>query len=542
MFADLVLVNGQVITSNMEYDVNEAVAVTDNQIVMVGTNEEVKQLIGSQTEVVDLAGRSLVPGFIDSHLHITLYGTNKLGVSCKEPTIESLHDVLKEIEKKVNETPIGKWVRAWGFNQTKISENRYPSRKELDLISSNHPIILRRACGHISVVNSKALELAGIDEHTTDPEGGIVVRDEEGVPTGVLIENAQMPFYELADFTHEELLQGLMMASNDFTASGITSIHDAGVSSPENFRVMQEAVRNGNIQVRVYAIVSTINKSEEFVDKMIKAGISTGLGDEKFKIGPAKVFTDGSSSGPTAAMREPYTDDSENSGILYFSQEELNRILGEAHEKGFQITAHAQGDRAIEMMLNCIDEALKKHPRKNHRHRIEHAGITMPDLVERMRQLEVIPIPNPAFFLEYGDGYMKSYGERVNHMYPVRDFIDKGIIAAGGSDSPVTSFNPLLGIHGAVNRKSSTGQIVGGNQRIGVLEAIKLFTWNGAYASFEENIKGSIEIGKLADLVVLNGAILDVPTDQIKDMQVDYTIIGGKVVFQKESNNILSKS
>ncbi|MGW6299631.1 amidohydrolase [Peribacillus butanolivorans] len=512
MFADLVLVNGQVITSNMEYDVNEAVAVTDNLIVAVGKNEEVKRLIGSQTEVVDLAGRSLVPGFIDSHLHITLFGTNKLGVSCKEPTIESLHDVLKEIEKKVNETPIGNWVRVWGFNETKISENRYPSRKELDHISSNHPIILRRACGHISVVNSKALEIAGIDEHTPDPEGGIVVRDEVGVPTGVLIENAQMPYYELADYTHEELLQGLMMASNDFIASGITSIHDAGVSSPENFRVM------------------------------IKAGISTGLGDEKFKIGPAKVFTDGSSSGPTAAMREPYTDNSEHSGILYFSQEELNRILGEAHEKGFQITAHAQGDRAIEMMLNCIEEALKKHPRKNHRHRIEHAGITMPDLVERMRQLEVIPIPNPAFFLEYGDGYIKSYGERVNHMYPVRDFIDKGIIAAGGSDSPVTSFKPLLGIHGAVNRKSSTGQDVGGNQRIGVLEAIKLFTWNGAYASFEENLKGSIEIGKLADLVVLSSAILDVPTDQIKDMQVDYTIIGGKVVFQKESNDILSKS
>ncbi|MFE4894726.1 amidohydrolase [Peribacillus butanolivorans] len=542
MFADLVLVNGQVITSNMEYDVNEAVAVTDNLIVAVGKNEEVKRLIGSQTEVVDLAGRSLVPGFIDSHLHITLFGTNKLGVSCKEPTIESLHDVLKEIEKKVNETPIGNWVRVWGFNETKIPENRYPSRKELDHISSNHPIILRRACGHISVVNSKALEIAGIDEHTSDPAGGIVVRDEVGVPTGVLIENAQMPYYELADYTHEELLKGLMMASNDFIASGITSIHDAGVSSPENFRVMQEAVRNGQVQVRTYAIVSTINKSEEFVDKMIKAGISTGLGDEKFKIGPAKVFTDGSSSGPTAAMREPYTDNSEHSGILYFSQEELNRILGEAHEKGFQITAHAQGDRAIEMMLNCIEEALKKHPRKNHRHRIEHAGITMPDLVERMRQLEVIPIPNPAFFLEYGDGYIKNYGERVNHMYPVRDFIDKGIIAAGGSDSPVTSFNPLIGIHGAVNRKSSTGQDVGGNQRIGVLEAIKLFTWNGAYASFEENIKGSIEIGKLADLVVLNGAILDVPTDQIKDMQVDYTIIGGKVVFQKESNDILSKS
>lgn len=219
--------------------------------------------------------------------------------------------------------------------------------------------------GHICVVNNKALEMANINEDTPDPEGGKIARDESRVPTGVLIEIAQMPLYDLADYSKEETRHGLILASEDFIAAGITSIHDAGVSSPENFRVMQEAVRDGEVKLRIYAMICTLNKSEEFVEKIIEAGIAFGLGNERFKIGPAKVFTDGSSSGPTAAMREPYTSNPEDCGILYFNQEELNRILGQAHENGFQITAHAQGDKDIEMMLNCIEEALKNHPRTN---------------------------------------------------------------------------------------------------------------------------------------------------------------------------------
>ncbi|WP_455920172.1 amidohydrolase [Priestia megaterium] len=540
MEANLVFWNGQVITVDQDLSIVEAVAVKDNKILAVGNNEEIKAFVGDQTQIIDLKGKSLLPGFIDSHIHLTLYGTNKLGVSCKEPHIHSINDVLADLRRKAKQTPKGEWVRAWGFNETVIDEKRFPSRHELDQISTEHPIMIIRTCAHISVVNSKALELAGINDTTPDPEGGKIVRDVRGKATGVLMETAHMNMFEKAKYSDEELRKGMSLASNDFISAGITSIHDAGGYGPNNLRIMQEAVRSKDVKLRVYAIVGALNNSEDFVKKMTQAGIITGLGDEKFRIGPAKVFTDGSSSGPTIATRQSYTSDSNNYGILYFSQEELNHILGEAHRKGFQITAHAQGDRAIELMLNCIEEALRQHPRDDHRHRIEHAGITPPDLLKRMKKLGVIPIPNPSFFYEFGDGYIKNYGERVHDMFPVRSFIDEGVIAAGGSDSPVTTHNPLMGIHVGVNRESRSGHGVGTNQRISVMEAIKLYTWNGAYASFEEDIKGSIEIGKLADFVILNDSILDVSSKNIKDIQVDMTVIDGEIVYQQEKKEILS--
>lgn len=540
MYADMIMKNGQIITVDENNRIVEAVAVKGNQILAVGTDAEIQTFIGEQTEVIDLKGKSLLPGFVDSHLHLTLYGTNKLGISCKEPHITSIENILEDLKEKAKQTPKGQWIRAWGFNETKIIEQRYPTRWELDVISTEHPIMIIRTCAHISIVNSKALELGGMNELTADPEGGKIIRDDNGLPTGVLVETAHMQMFEQANYTEEELRQGMALASDDFIAAGITSIHDAGGYGPDNLRVMQKAVLLGDVKVRIYAMLGALNNSQDFVAKVMEAGIVTGLGNERFRLGPVKVFTDGSSSGPTIATRQPYTSNPDDYGILYFTQEELNQILGEAHAKGFQITAHAQGDRAIEMMLNCIEEALHKHPRENHRHRIEHAGVTMPDLLERMKQLDVVPIPNPPFFYEFGDGYIKNYGERVHHMFPVRDFIDAGVIAAGGSDSPVTTFNPLMGIHVAVNRKSASGQEVGSNQRVNVLEAIKLYTWNGAYASFEEQIKGSIEPGKLADFVVLDARILDVSIDRIKELQVEMTVIDGKIVYHKGNKPVLS--
>ncbi|MET3288905.1 UNVERIFIED_CONTAM: putative amidohydrolase YtcJ [Brevibacillus sp. OAP136] len=535
MVADLVFVNGQVITVDEKNRFAEAVAVKESRIVAVGSNQEIESWIGEQTQKIDLHGKSLLPGFIDSHLHLTAYGTVKLGVDCKAPHIKSLQHLFAELKALAGQTPKGEWLRASGFNETKIEEQRYPSRWELDAISTEHPIQITRTCSHISVVNSKALELGSITEETPNPDGGRIDRDEEGIPTGLLIETAHSSLMQIAVYTEDDIRRAMAMASADFIAAGITSIHDAGGFGPENLRMLQQAVKADDIKVRVYAMIGSLNRSEDFVKKMVEAGVITGLGDERFRIGPAKIFTDGSSSGPTIATREPYTSDPENFGILYFTQEKINEILGEAHRKGFQITAHAQGDRAIEMVLNCIEESLGKYPRNDHRHRIEHAGITTPDLLERMKKLGVVPVPNPPFFYEFGDGYVKNYGGRVNHMYPARDFIDNGIIAAGSSDCPVTHYNPLLGIHVAVNRKSGSGQAVGANQRITVLEAIKLYTWNGAYASFEENIKGSIEVGKLADLVVLSEPILDVAEDRIKEIQVDMTLIGGKLEYVRDA-------
>lgn len=533
--ADTVFLNGEVIAVDADDNIEEALAVAGDKILAVGTDEEIRGFVGDSTRVVDLDGRTLLPGIIDAHMHLLVYGTNRLGVDCKQPHVETLEDIFDELRKKCEATKPGEWVRASGFNNTTIAEGRYPTREELDAVSTEHPILLVRTCGHISAANSLALEQAGVDRDTKDPEGGRIGRDENGEPNGLLVEAAHMSAFETASFTEAEYREALRIASKDLLAAGITSIHDAGGYGPHNLRTMKQAVADGDVRLRVYAIVCSLNDSEKTVGKAIEAGMVTGLGDERFRIGPAKVFTDGSSSGPTVATREPYTSDPGDPGILYYDQGRLDAILGEAHDLGFQITAHAQGDRAVEMMVNCIEASLKRTPRDDHRHRIEHSGITPPDLLERIRDLGIIPIPNPAFVHEFGDGYLRDYGERVNNMFPARDFLDAGVMAAGGSDSPVTDYDPLLGIHCAVNRRSSSGAEVGANQRVGLLEAIRMFTYNGAYASFEEDIKGSLEPGKLADLALLSEPILSTPPEKIKDIRVDETFVGGEEAFSRHA-------
>lgn len=533
MIADIVMTNGEVLTMDENNRIDEAVAIKSNKIIAVGKNSEMSSFISDQTKLINLEGRTLLPGFIDAHLHLTIYGTNLLSVSCKASHIKSLNDIFKDLKKKCQETPKGEWVRAWGFKEDALLEKRFPTKQELDQISTEHPIVIIRTCNHTSIANSTALEIAGINEHTKNPDGGILERDCLGLLTGKLIENAHMQLFEHAAYSSEELKEGMALASDDFVKYGITSVHDAGAygDGGETMRMMQEAVNENKVKVRVYAIVGSLTNSHDFVRNMINESKFSGQGDHRFRIGPAKLFTDGSSTGPTIATREGYTHNPKDFGVIYYEQEELNRILGEAHDNGFQITAHAQGDKAIEMVLNCIEEALKKNPRENHRHRIEHAGIAAPDLQERIKNLGVIPIPNPGFIYVNGDHYKEYYGDRVNVMYPAKDYLDKGIIIAFGSDTPVIDLDPLLGIHSAVNRKSSSGNPIGDEQSIGVLDAIRAYTWNGAYASFEENIKGSIETGKLADLTILNESILNKPINQIKDMFVEKTMINGEFVY-----------
>jgi len=533
MTADYIFVNGEVVTVNPRDDVAQAAAVRDNEICAVGTTEEVSQLAGPKTRVIDLQGNSLLPGFIDSHLHMLLYGTNQLGVDCKND-IGSVGGIKDRLAERARNTPEEEWVRGWGYNDTKLAEERHPTRWDLDEVSVEHPVIAVRTCNHISVVNSKALELLGIGRDTPDPEGGSIGRDENGEPTGVLKETAHMLAFEASRYSPSEMVEALSIADRDFVRLGITSIHEAGGYGPDQMRAMYRAVAEGHAKVRIYAMVCSLNRSEEFVEKMVKAGIVTGVGDERFRIGPAKIFTDGSSSGPTCATREPYTSDPNDSGILYYSQEEIDEILGTAHERGFQITAHAIGDRAVEMVMNCIEKALAEHPREDHRHRIEHAGMVPPDLMERMKRLGIVPIPNPAFFYEFGEGYVRNYGERVEHMFPLSDYRRQDIVAASGSDTPVTVPNPLRGIYCAITRKTESGTPVGESQRTNLLHAIRSFTQNGAYASFEEDRKGSIEVGKLADLVALDGPILSSTPERILSMRPTLTMIDGELVFEDE--------
>lgn len=535
MHADIVFTNGEVLTVDQNDSIAEAVAVKDHIIVAVGKNDEIEHYIGEETRVIDLEGKSLLPGFIDPHLHLTIYGTNLLGISCASPDINSLEDLFAEIKKRATSTPKGEWIRVTSFNESAVEEERFPTIQELDAISTEHPIVIIRVCNHTSIANSKAMELAGITRDTVNPAGGEIERDSSGDLTGKMIENAHMQLFSVADYSEEEIAQGLKLASQVFVESGITSLHDAGSYGwgPDILQLIKKAIDSGDVKNRVYTLIGSLTDSESFVRHMIDEGAVTGDGDEWLKIGPAKLFTDGSSTGPTLATREPYDSDPTDTGILYYEQERMNEILGEAHSKGYQITAHAQGDRAIEMLLNCIENALNENPRSDHRHRIEHAGIASPDLQDRMKELGVVIIPNPAFIYANGDSYIKNFGERVNVMYPANDYLEKGIPFAFASDTPIVDHNPLLGIHAAVNRKSISGQDVGVSQRVSVQDAIKAYTYMGAYASFDEKIKGSIEVGKLADLVILDESVLSLDTEKIKDVSVVMTIIDGVVEYEK---------
>ncbi|MGG0658218.1 amidohydrolase [Rummeliibacillus pycnus] len=538
MKANIVFLNGEVITVDGQDSIQEALAISDNKILAVGSNDEMKGFIGDSTQVIDLDGKSLLPGIIDAHLHLVMYGAFQLNISCKEPGMDSIDAILTALKERAANTPKGQWIRAWGFNENTVKEKRYPTLEELDAISTDHPINITRTCGHIGVVNSVALQLAGIDETTPNPQGGVIEKDAQGKLTGRIIENAYMKLNEQAAYTNKEIDQAIQIAQQHFLEVGITSVHEAGTFTKESFRSLQLASQKGDLKIRVYAVIASLNDCTQFTLNMMESGVVTGTGNEFFKVGPAKLFTDGSSTGPTIATREGYTSNPEDHGILYYTEDEIYEVLGKAHELGYQITVHAQGDKAIELYLNVVERALKENPRENHRHRIEHAGISSPDLQERMKELKMIPIPNPPFPYEFGESYLTNYGERTDYMYPARDFIDQGIIAAAGSDSPVTTYNPFIGIHEAVNRVTANGNPFGEKQKIDVLEAIRLYTYNGAYASFEEDIKGSLEPGKLADVIVLDRSILKTPPQELKDIQVELTVLDGETLFERSKTNI----
>ncbi|WP_374967383.1 amidohydrolase [Lysinibacillus sp. RS5] len=538
MKANIAFLNGEVITVDGQDSIREALAISDNKIVAVGSNEEIKELIGDSTQVIDLEGKSILPGIIDAHLHLVTYGTFHLSISCKEPGLDSIDAILTALKDKAATTPKGQWIRASGFNERTVKEKRYPTLEELDNITIDHPIVITRTCCHIGIVNSVALRLAGIDETTPDPQGGLIERNAKGQRTGRLIETAYMQFNECASYSNEEVYQAIQIAQQHFLKGGITSIHEAGTFTKDSYRILQLASQKGDLKIRVYAMIAILNDCKQFTLNMMESGVLTGTGNEFFKVGPAKLFTDGSSTGPTIATREGYTSNPDDHGILFYTEDEIYEVLGKAHELGYQITVHAQGDQAIESYLNVVERALKENPRENHRHRIEHAGISSPDLQQRMKELKMIPIPNPPFPYEFGESYLTNYGERTDFMYPARDFIDQGIIAAAGSDSPVTTYNPFMGIHAAVNRLTANGTSFGERQKIDVLEAIRLYTYNGAYASFEEDIKGSLEPGKLADMIVLDRSILKTLPQDLKDIQVELTILDGDILFERSKTKI----
>ena len=382
--ADLIFVGGRVHTVNATNDIVPALAVGGGRILAAGDDAEIRALAGPGARVVELRGRSLLPGFIDGHCHLTGLGMAAASIDCKAPGMQSIAALQAAVKQRAASQPPGTWIRGRGYDQSRLKEKRHPNRLDWDAVAPDHPVIFTRTCGHISSVNGRALAAAGIDDATPDPAGGRYDRDG-GRHLGVAYETAQTPLQVAAMPSADDFRDALLRADTAYIAAGGTSVHDAGGLVGPAFGPAQALADAGRLRIRIYAF-ATVNSREHPLMGLLGTGVRTGLGNERLRLGAFKVMTDGSSSGPTAATREPYTSDCHDCGILYWSQDDLDDLIGRAHRQGFQCTVHAVGDRAIEQTLNAMARAQRESPRQGLRHRIEHCGICPPDLRTRVRE------------------------------------------------------------------------------------------------------------------------------------------------------------
>ena len=530
MPANFIFRNGPIITVDSANPKPEAVAVQAHWISRVGTHEEVLAEAGPATITIDLDGRALLPGLNDNHTHPISFGQGLSQIDASPAAAPTLASVQNAFRRRASEQPDG-WLLARGYDDTRLDIHRHPTRYELDEATGNRPALLVRTCGHLAVANSAALQLAGVTATTANPVGGAIDRDGYGVPTGLLRETAMKLVSDYIPApTIGDMKAFLKAAGKRFNEFGITSAGEAAISNSRQLAAYQELAKARELPMRIFAMMLI----DDTLEELARLGIQTGFGDAWFRLGPAKVFQDGSGGGRTAAMSVEYRNDPGNRGITIYDQAELNERFTRAHAAGFQMAAHAIGDRAISMILTAYETALEANPHPNPRPRIEHCGLCTPDHLQRMKAIGAVAIPQPSFIYYLGDSYIENFTEEELAMsYPGRSWFDGGIVAVGSSDVPVVSCNPFVNLRSAVTRMTQDGQYMGRNQGVTIEEALRMFTINGAYASFEESIKGSITEGKLADLTLLSEDPRAVEPEQLHTLRADLTMIDGRVVFER---------
>jgi hypothetical protein len=541
--ADLVLHHGKIVTFGRSNKVVEAIAVKNGKVLALGNSDSMLELAGRGTQKIDLKGRTMIPGLIDSHVHPDMHAMFR----CKWrdiswPRIRSVDDCLKLIRKEAQSTPMQDWILGFRYDDQKVGG--YPSIKDLDDAANGRPVLIMRTDGHIGIANHAAFELCGVGKNTPNPAFGQFDRDPHtGELTGVVRETATHMLQEKIErsYTLDELVTALPLVLEEYLRYGITSIHNSATTRNglKAYQVLRQA---GKLPIRVGVIISGWEKG--FPEACMDAGIRTGLGDEWIRIIGVEWIPDCSTSGRTAAYYEPYVgkpvigEPSPNYGVLnafpFEDLEDLKALAIQCHKAGLRICMDGLGDRGIDWVLDVYEAALKEHPVEDHRMRIEHCSFVPPKILERIKRVGVIDSSATGFMYDLGDAYISARGkENMKWMFPHRSLIDAGIVAPGHSDDFVTHINPMRAIYSLVNRKTDSGQAFGPEQAITVEEALRCYNVHGAYAGFEENIKGSLEKGKLADMVVLDRDIFTIPKEEIKDVRVDLTIIGGVVRFQR---------
>jgi predicted amidohydrolase YtcJ len=539
--ADIVLINGNIVTVDKNNPRAEALAVKGDTIVALGFYKEIKSYIDKKgTKIIDLQGKLALPGFNDSHVHF-IYGGHAL-MSVSLDRVSSFDEIQRRVQEKIEDKNDGEWISGRGWDQEILPGKKWPTKELIDEVAPNNPVTLSRICGHCTLVNSYVLRISGITKDTPNPPGGVIVKDPDtGEPTGILHEKAmdliKRPQLSNSE-SHEMDKKAVGLAVTEAARFGVTSVHDLD----GKIEVFKELLDEGELTVRVYAgeaLTSSPEKLPEY--KEWKRELVDN--NHMLKFGVIKGFIDGSLGSSTALLAEPYKNNPSTSGILLMRQEELNDIVSLYDKENFQIAIHAIGDKGCDVVLNAFEESIKRNGQRDSRHRIEHATAIIPEDISRFDTLDVIPSVQPVFGPSYGQTIQSFFEDRFGAERAKFTNIWKTLAQANarlafGTDWPVESLNPMEGIYSAVSRKSISDKA--GNpwlldESLSVMEAIEFYTLGSAYASFEEDIKGSLQVGKLADIVVLSKDIFTIPEEEILNTAVVYTILGGKIIYSSEA-------
>ncbi|GBD32396.1 N-substituted formamide deformylase [bacterium HR33] len=522
---EMVVINARVYTMADALPRAQAFAVKNGRFLAVGSTSDIRNLVTRGTEVIDAAGLTVVPGFIDAHCHPS--GVNELiGVNVNLSTVEEVKAALR---KKAATTPPGYWVTGYMYDDTKL--DRPVTRRDLDEAVPDHPAMVAHRGGHTAVYNSKAFELAGVTAETPDPPGGKFYR-ENGELTGKVAERARAVFNNVGkreEITRDTRRAGIKFISEQMTKAGLTSVHQTG-GNDESLIALQDAYAAGEMRFRMYFF-----PRGETYQRLKAAGVRTGFGDEWLRIGPVKYTADGSASERTMRMSTPYVGRPNDYGILTMTQEEIHEAVEDAHRNDWRIGIHANGDVTIDMVLNAYERVLHLWPKEiNPRHRIEHCSLVNPDLLRRIKATGAIPTPFYTYVYYHGDKWAEYGEEKMRWMFAHRSFLDYGIPVAPASDYMPGPYEPMMALQSMVTRRDFRGREWGPNQRITVEEALRICTVNGAYASFEEHLKGSITPGKLADFVILGRDPHEVDPLTLKDIPIVRTVVGGKTMYRAD--------
>ncbi|KAB2725761.1 amidohydrolase [Ochrobactrum sp. MH181795] len=534
--ADTIVYNGAIWCGYEEGTV-EALAIWQGKVLATGTKDQIWSLKGDNTRLIDLKGRFATPGLNDAHLHLISIGLTLKWIDATPQAAPTLQSLLDAIREQAASAPPGAWIRARGYDQTKLDVGRHPHKSELDAVAPHNPVMVVRACGHVSIFNSKAFELAGIDENSPVPDGGLI-EQKNGTLTGMVAENAQGAVRKaIPKATTEEMIEAIEAAGNLLLSYGITSVMDAAVGQVAGFdeiRAYNLAKLDKRLPVRTWLVLLG-DPGPSIVEECYKAGLVSGVGDDMLTVGAVKIFLDGSAGGRTAWMSKPYLGDDDNIGVQILPDAELEALVLDAHKKGYQLACHAIGDAAIGQLITAYEKALAVHPDPDRRHRIEHCGFSTPEQHERMKKAGIYPCPQQVFIYDFGDAYISVLGEeRALSSYPLKTWKDLGFKPATGSDSPVCHPNPYPNIYSMLTRETGKGTVMDTRECVTIEEALQVYTEFGAFSQKLENVKGKLVPGQVADIAVFSRNMLTAkPEEILNDTHCVLTMRDGEVVFER---------